>query len=83
MFDSFHNQSTHEISKESLQPKGLKCVVVGKQNGVSLSSSREDHYIILILPRPREGRVYERVGVGVVNERDVDMQGQGEMVLIV
>ncbi|OCK77152.1 HET-domain-containing protein [Lepidopterella palustris CBS 459.81] len=82
MFDCAHHQDMYDNSKDSLQPEGLKCIVVGKRKGTSFPS-RQDYYVILIIPGPGERRVYERVGVGIVDGRDVEMKEPGERVQIV
>ena len=56
--------------------------MVGKLKA-TLLRSRQDHFVILIIPRLGENRVYERVGVGIVDGRDMEAEGPGERVQIV
>jgi len=82
IFDRPEHDLMYERSNS--QPDDLKCVVVGKRMHTAVSLSvRQDHYIILIVPRPGEDGVYERVGVAIVDGCDVQMDGAGEKVWIV
>ena len=79
IFDCSNNQQIYDTSLQSLQPEGFKCVMVGKLKA-TLLRSRQDHFVILIIPRLGENRVYERVGVGIVDGRDMEAEGPGERV---
>ena len=57
----------------------LKCVVVGRQKAVGKSIGETTHYVLLITPKgplsPKGDRTYERVGVGSVAGKFIDLEG--------
>ncbi len=69
------------------EEKTLKCVVVGKRRMRSKTPTDETtHYVLLIAPKrmdsPRGAKVYERVGVGYMAGRFIDLVGTGSAGLV-
>jgi hypothetical protein len=69
------------------EQKTLKCVVVGKRIMKSKTPTDETtHYVLLIAPKktdsPRGEKIYERVGVGYMKGRFIDLVGSGASGLV-
>ena len=64
----------------------LKCVVMGRQKVVGKSIGETIHYVLLITPKgplsPRGDRIYERVGVGSVAGKFIDLEGWWSLVKV-
>ncbi|KAH7155791.1 hypothetical protein B0J13DRAFT_521913 [Dactylonectria estremocensis] len=69
-------------SQASIQP--LKCVVVGKSKP-EIFGERQTHWVLLVRcvedsGNDANGQVYERIGVGVLDRRDIAFHGSGSII---
>ena len=77
-----------EAEPTKIEEKMLKCVVVGKRKmKPGTPADVTTHYVLLIAPKrieaPRVERIYERVGVGYMAGRFIDLAVTGPVVGLV
>jgi len=82
-FGTFYDRG--EPLKE--EEKNLRCVVVGKRmTKVKTPIAEITHYVLLIAPKksdsPRGEKLYERVGVGYMAGKFIDLVGNGASGLV-
>ncbi|KAE9363831.1 HET-domain-containing protein [Stipitochalara longipes BDJ] len=82
-FGTFYDRNEPSKTEE----KTLRCVVVGKRMVRAKTPANEiTHYVLLIAPKktesPRGEKVYERVGVGYMAGKFIDLVGTGAAGLV-
>jgi hypothetical protein len=82
-FGLFYDMRTPSDTEE----KALKCVIAGKMRmKVGFPTGEATHYVLLIMPKkmnsPRGEKIYERVGVGYMAGKFIDLVATGSAGLV-